>query len=42
MSVYSVSVALRTSITLGSYQGNIGGVVFQRRKKIFALIVEPT
>ena len=45
---YSVSVALRASIALGSQPGASSAKsirerpVFQRRKKIFALILEPT
>ena len=47
-STYSVSVALRASIALGSQPGASSAksirerLVFQRRKKIFALIREPT
>ena len=47
-STYFVSVALRALILLGSQPGASSAepirdrTVFQRRKKIFALIIEPT
>ena len=47
-SAYSVSIALRASITLGSQRGASSAKsirerpVFQRRKKMFALTLEPT